>query len=159
MSRSTTSTRLLDISRDGDSTTSLSSLCQCLTTLWVKKFFLVSPAPRLLALAPQKRDVNWLSPSARMDGVSSACTWQSKIPPWQPVVPLLGSVWLCHASSLAASHPSSQPRGLSLPWPSHESPKSGQHILYLKCVTKGEDVPQSFACGLAEWAEQDPLCG
>ena len=36
------STRFLNISRDGDSTTSLGSLFQCLTILSVKKFFLVS---------------------------------------------------------------------------------------------------------------------
>ena len=39
MSRSVTSTCLLNTSRDGDSTTSLGSLFQCLTTLSVKKFF------------------------------------------------------------------------------------------------------------------------
>jgi len=39
MSQSATSTRFLNTSRDGDSTTSLGSLFQCLTTLSVKKFF------------------------------------------------------------------------------------------------------------------------
>jgi len=42
MSRSTTSKWFLNTSRDGDSTTSLGSLFQCLTTLSVKKFFLIS---------------------------------------------------------------------------------------------------------------------
>ncbi|KAK4824542.1 LOW QUALITY PROTEIN: hypothetical protein QYF61_016146, partial [Mycteria americana] len=42
MSRSATSTRFLNSFRDGDSTTSLGSLFQCLTTLSVKKFFLIS---------------------------------------------------------------------------------------------------------------------
>jgi len=42
MSRSATSTHLLNISRDGDSATSLGSLFQCLTTLLVKKFFLIT---------------------------------------------------------------------------------------------------------------------
>ncbi|KAK4829075.1 hypothetical protein QYF61_002019, partial [Mycteria americana] len=42
MSLSTTSTHLLNTSRDGDSTTSLGSLLQCLTTLSVKTFFLIS---------------------------------------------------------------------------------------------------------------------
>ncbi|KAK4831110.1 LOW QUALITY PROTEIN: hypothetical protein QYF61_015413 [Mycteria americana] len=42
MSRSATSTRLLNTSRDGDSTTSLGSLFQCLITLSVKKNFLIS---------------------------------------------------------------------------------------------------------------------
>ncbi|KAK4833022.1 LOW QUALITY PROTEIN: hypothetical protein QYF61_027404 [Mycteria americana] len=42
MSLSTTSTRLLNTSRDGDSTTSLGSLFQCLITLSVNKFFPVS---------------------------------------------------------------------------------------------------------------------
>ncbi|KAK4831669.1 hypothetical protein QYF61_018636 [Mycteria americana] len=42
MSISTTSTPLLNTSRDGDSATSLGSLFQCLTTLSVKKFFLIS---------------------------------------------------------------------------------------------------------------------
>ena len=42
MSPNATSTRVLNPSRDGDSTTALGSLCQCLTTLSVKKFFLVS---------------------------------------------------------------------------------------------------------------------
>ena len=32
----------LNASRDGSSTAPLGSLCQCLTTLWVKKFFLTS---------------------------------------------------------------------------------------------------------------------
>ena len=39
---SVTSTHLLNTSRDGDSTTSLGSLFQCLITLSVKKFFLIS---------------------------------------------------------------------------------------------------------------------
>ena len=39
MSWSATSTRFFNTSRDGDSTTSLGSLFQCLTTLSVKKFF------------------------------------------------------------------------------------------------------------------------
>lgn len=63
----------------------------------------------------------------------------------------------CHIS-LAASLPSSQPRGLSLPCPDHEPPKCGPCILYLKCVIEGENIPQSFACGLAEWADQEPVC-
>ncbi|KAK4824165.1 hypothetical protein QYF61_011292, partial [Mycteria americana] len=42
MSLSTTSIRLLNNSRDGDVTASLGSLFQCLTTLSVKKFFLIS---------------------------------------------------------------------------------------------------------------------
>ncbi|KAK4830521.1 hypothetical protein QYF61_011500 [Mycteria americana] len=42
MSLSTTSTRLLNTSGDCDSTTSLGSLFQCLITLSVKKFFLIS---------------------------------------------------------------------------------------------------------------------
>ena len=42
MSWSAPSTCFLSTSRDGDSTTSLGSLVQCLTTLSVKKFFLIS---------------------------------------------------------------------------------------------------------------------
>jgi len=42
MSLSTASKWFLNTSRDGDSTTSLGSLFQCLTTLPVKKFFLIS---------------------------------------------------------------------------------------------------------------------
>ncbi|KAK4826639.1 hypothetical protein QYF61_010567 [Mycteria americana] len=42
MSLSTSSKRLLNTSRDGDSTTSLGSLVRCLTTLSVKIFFLIS---------------------------------------------------------------------------------------------------------------------
>ena len=42
MSWSATSTHFLITSRDGDSTTSLGSLFQCLTTLSVKKVFLIS---------------------------------------------------------------------------------------------------------------------
>ena len=42
MSLSTTSKWFLNTSRDGDSTTSLRSLFQCLTTLSVKEFFLTS---------------------------------------------------------------------------------------------------------------------
>lgn len=42
MSFSATSTHLSNISRDGDSITSLDSLLQCLTTLSMKKFFLIS---------------------------------------------------------------------------------------------------------------------
>ena len=42
MSLNPTSTRLLDTSRDGDSTTSLGSLFQCSTTLSAKKFFIIS---------------------------------------------------------------------------------------------------------------------
>ena len=60
MSWSTTSTRFFNTSRDGDSTTSLGSLFQCLTTVSVKKFFLISnlnfpwhnlrPLPLILSL-------------------------------------------------------------------------------------------------------------
>jgi len=39
---STTAKWFLSTSRDGDSTTSLGSLFQCLTTLSVKKFLLIS---------------------------------------------------------------------------------------------------------------------
>ncbi|KAK4829616.1 LOW QUALITY PROTEIN: hypothetical protein QYF61_005743 [Mycteria americana] len=63
MSLSTSSKCLLNTSRDGDSTTSLGSLFQCLTTLLVKTFFLTSnlnlpwrnlrPFPLVLSL------VNW----------------------------------------------------------------------------------------------------
>ncbi|KAK4823265.1 hypothetical protein QYF61_000232, partial [Mycteria americana] len=42
MSLSATSTRLLNTSKDGNSTTSLGSLFQCLRTLSVKKIFLIS---------------------------------------------------------------------------------------------------------------------
>ncbi|KAK4826637.1 hypothetical protein QYF61_010565, partial [Mycteria americana] len=42
MSLSTSSTRPLNTSRDGDSTTALGSLVQCLITLSVKKNFLIS---------------------------------------------------------------------------------------------------------------------
>jgi len=42
MSRSATSTCFLNTSRDGDSTTSLGSLFQCLTTLSVQKISLIS---------------------------------------------------------------------------------------------------------------------
>jgi len=45
MSWSATSTCFLNISRDGESTTSLGCLFQCLTTLSVKKFFLISNLP------------------------------------------------------------------------------------------------------------------
>ncbi|KAK4828289.1 hypothetical protein QYF61_024954 [Mycteria americana] len=69
MSLSTMSTRPLNTSRDGDSTTSLGSLFQCLTTLLVKKFFLISnlnfpwcnlrPFPLVLSL------VTWENPLQR----------------------------------------------------------------------------------------------
>ena len=42
ISQSATSTHFLNTYRDGDSTASLGSLFQCLTTLSVKKFFLIS---------------------------------------------------------------------------------------------------------------------
>ena len=64
MSCSATSTGFLNTSRDGNSTTSLSSLFQCLTTLSVKKFFLISnlnlpwhnlrPLPLVLSLGLQE---------------------------------------------------------------------------------------------------------
>ena len=61
MSQGTTSKQILNTSRDGDSTTSLRSLFQCLTTLPVGKFFLISNLnlprhnlrPFLLVLSPQ----------------------------------------------------------------------------------------------------------
>ncbi|KAK4824211.1 hypothetical protein QYF61_012125 [Mycteria americana] len=66
MSLSTTSTRLLNISRDGDSTTSLGSLFPCWTTLSMKTFFLISslnlpwrnlrPFPLVLSLAAVESD-------------------------------------------------------------------------------------------------------
>jgi len=62
-------TRSLNTSRDSDSTTSLGSLCHCLTTLSEKKSFLISnlnlpwcnliPSPLILLLLPGK----WWSPS------------------------------------------------------------------------------------------------
>jgi len=42
MSLSATSTWSWNTSRDGESTTSLGSLCHCLTTLYEKKCFLIS---------------------------------------------------------------------------------------------------------------------
>ena len=64
MSPSTTSKWFLNTSGDGDSTTSMGSLFQCLTTLSVKKFFLLyninlpqcnwKPFP--LILSPVRRD-------------------------------------------------------------------------------------------------------
>ena len=42
MPLSTTSPQFLNTSRDGDSTTSLGSLCHCSTALSEKKFFLIS---------------------------------------------------------------------------------------------------------------------
>jgi len=54
MSLSTTSTHLFNTSRDCDSTTSLGSLFQCLTTFSVKKFPNIqskSPLPQLEALS------------------------------------------------------------------------------------------------------------
>ena len=57
MSLSAPSTSFLYISRDGDSTTSLGSLCHCIITLSKKNFFLTSnlaccvPAPRPMLLA------------------------------------------------------------------------------------------------------------
>ncbi|KAK4832220.1 hypothetical protein QYF61_021067, partial [Mycteria americana] len=77
MSLSTTSTRLLNTSRDGNSTTSLGSLFQCLTTLSVNKFFLISnlnppwcnlrPFPLVLSLVTwEKRPTpTWLQPPYR----------------------------------------------------------------------------------------------
>ena len=64
MSLSTTSKQFLNTSRDGDSTTSVWSLFQCLTTLFVKKCFLISNLnlswhnlrPFPLVLSPVRRD-------------------------------------------------------------------------------------------------------
>ena len=64
MSLSTTSKQFLNTSKDGDSTTSLGSLFQCLTTLSVKKCFLISNLnlpwhnlrPFPLILSPVRRD-------------------------------------------------------------------------------------------------------
>lgn len=46
---SATATHVLDTSRHGDSITALESLCQCLTALSMKKFFLISILNLLLA--------------------------------------------------------------------------------------------------------------
>jgi len=51
-----TSTRFLNISRDGDSTTALGSLFQCLTTLSVEKYSL--PLPQCSSPQTCKRVVN-----------------------------------------------------------------------------------------------------
>ena len=60
----TTLTRLLSTSTDSDSTTSLGSPCQCITTLSENKCFLISnlnlpwhnmrPSPLILSLLPQR---------------------------------------------------------------------------------------------------------
>ena len=47
MSPSATSPRFWNTSRDGDSTTSLGSLCLCLTSLSKKKLFLISKRERI----------------------------------------------------------------------------------------------------------------
>jgi len=65
MALSATSTRLWNTSKDGDSTTSLGSLCHCLTALAEKKFSLISnlnlpwhnvkPFTFVLSLLPGRR--------------------------------------------------------------------------------------------------------
>lgn len=65
-----TSSRILNNSRGGDSTTSLDSLFQCLRTLSVKKFFLkIQPEPALaqpeaVCSCPEKTSIFWLFPLA-----------------------------------------------------------------------------------------------
>jgi len=93
MSRSATSTRVVNPSRDGDPTTSLGSLFQCLTTLSVKTFFLIS-------------NLNLPRRSLRpLPLVLSLVTWErrpapaSRRPPFRLLPP---RTWLC-----AASRPSS----------------------------------------------------
>ncbi|NXX20447.1 AGRG1 protein, partial [Podargus strigoides] len=56
MSLSTSSTHLLNTSRDGDSPTALGSLFQCLTTLSVKIFFLISSLPAPYFSRSKQRD-------------------------------------------------------------------------------------------------------
>ena len=81
VSLSATSPRFLNTFRDGDPTTSLGILCQCLTALLEKKFLLVSklnlscrslrPSPLILAPAPS-RSRTWLCRGVRLLGASTA---------------------------------------------------------------------------------------
>ena len=87
MSRSATSTCFLNTSRHGDSTTSQNSLFQCLTTLSVKKFFLISnlnlpwcnlrPLPLVLSL------VTWVK---RPAPASLQAPFSNKVSPQPPLL-------------------------------------------------------------------------
>jgi len=90
MSSSATSTHFLNASRDRDSTTSLGRLCQCLTSLSVKKFVLIfnlklpwpnlRPLPLVLSLAAwEKRPT---PPHYKLP--SGSCREQYMVPPQPP---------------------------------------------------------------------------
>ena len=92
MSRSATSTRFLNPSRDGDSTTALGSLVQCLATLAVKTFFLISnlnlpwcnlrPLPLFLLLVTwEKRPTPHLTTTSFQGAVES-----DKVSPQPPLL-------------------------------------------------------------------------
>ena len=129
MSLSTTSTCLLNTSRDGDSTTSLGSLSNDLTTLSVKKFFLISnlnlpwcnlrPFPLVLLL------VTWENRLRHPPATTSfqVVVESNKVSPEPPFLqakqpqfpqPLL---WLCKADvslpDLVATHRLKLPREVS----------------------------------------------
>jgi len=77
MSWSATPTRFSNLSRDGDSTTVLGSLVQCLTTLSIKKFFLIPninlPWRNLRPLSTQEENL------AFYNGYQPACKPQSHL--------------------------------------------------------------------------------
>ena len=83
MSRSATSTHFFNTSRDGDSTTSLGSLLQCLTTLSVYKFFVISNLN-----LPWRNLRPYQSPAPLQ-----SCLAQQRAP--QSQLPLLGSCPVC----------------------------------------------------------------
>jgi len=112
---SATSTRLWNTSRDGDSTTSLGSLCHCITALLEKRFFLISdltptwsnlrPLPLILPLLSGRR--GQLPPHPKL--LSGHCREQWGLP-W-------ASARLNNPSSLSRSTSELCSRPLTAPLP------------------------------------------
>ena len=90
MSWSTTSTYFLNTSREGDSTTSLGNLFQCLITLSVQKFFLISnlnlpwcnlrPLPLIASYLGEETNTHLTTPSCQVVVASN------EVPPQPPLL-------------------------------------------------------------------------
>jgi len=136
-----TSTHYLNTSRDGDATTSLGSLFQCLTPLPVKKFFLISkPPPMQLEATASHPVASYLGEETNTCLITTsfqAAVGSNKVPPQSPL--------LCTHS----------PEGQ--PYPGLHQKKHGQHVEggdSAPLLRSGESPP-GVLCPVLEPSAQD----
>jgi len=136
MSQSATSTRFLNTSRDGDSTTSLGSLFQCLTTLSVNKLFLISS----LTLPGRNLTVLPLVPSL--------VTWEKRPPPASLQPPFTQREGAARSTNrLLESLPGGENPGLAAPiLPTRRArPRRYRPLLPREHLAPGPRVPSALS--------------